>query len=112
MDDYIEVHNDIAKGGDWLRAARTWMQSNVPRGDMICWGDRQPVTVPFAALEDLARAAATAAVLAERRKKLHDEALRLAVERTRDDLGPEGTNYPAVRKLLDFAERAIEAGRA
>jgi hypothetical protein len=41
-----------------------------------------------------------------------DEALRLAVERTRDDLGPAGDNYPAVRKLLDFAERAIAAGRA
>lgn len=45
MDDYIEVHNDIAKGGDWLRAARIWMQSNVARG-----------------------AVAVAAVLAERRK--------------------------------------------
>ena len=33
-----------------------------------------------------------------------DEALRLAVERTRDDLGPDGTNYPDVRKLLEFAE--------
>lgn len=41
-----------------------------------------------------------------------DEALRLAVERTRDDLGTEGTNYPAVRKLLAFAERAIECGQA
>ena len=41
-----------------------------------------------------------------------DEALRLAVERTRDDLGPDGTNYPGVRKLLAFAERAIEFGRA
>ena len=41
-----------------------------------------------------------------------DEALRLAVERTHADLGPTGDNYPAVRKLLDFAERAIEAGRA
>ena len=41
-----------------------------------------------------------------------DEALRLAVERTRDDLGPTGDNYPAVRKLLDFAERAIQCARA
>ena len=30
MDDYITVHNEIAKGGDWLRAARSWMQGNVP----------------------------------------------------------------------------------
>lgn len=41
-----------------------------------------------------------------------DEALRLAVERTRDDLGPTGENYPAVRKLLEFAERAIASGAA
>jgi hypothetical protein len=41
-----------------------------------------------------------------------DEALRLAVERTRDDLGPTGDNDPAVRKLLAFAEQAIAAGRA
>jgi hypothetical protein len=41
-----------------------------------------------------------------------DEALRLAVERARDDLGPDGTNYPAVRKLLEFAERSIAAGAA
>ena len=41
-----------------------------------------------------------------------DEALRLAVERTRDDLGPDGTNYQAVRTLLEFAERSIAAGAA
>lgn len=38
-----------------------------------------------------------------------DAALRLAAERTREDLGPTGDNYPAYRKLLDFAERAIQA---
>ncbi len=43
---------------------------------------------------------------------MYDEALRLAVERTRADIGPTGHNYPDVRKLLDFAERAIEDGRA
>lgn len=47
-----------------------------------------------------------------RAKPAVDEALRLAVERTRDDLGPDGTNYPAVRKLLEFAERSIAAGAA
>jgi hypothetical protein len=41
-----------------------------------------------------------------------DEALRLAVERTREDLGPTGSNYQDVRKLLEFAEQAIAAGRA
>jgi hypothetical protein len=41
-----------------------------------------------------------------------DEALRLAVERTRSDLGPTGNNYPAIRKLLDFAEQSIAVGAA
>lgn len=40
-----------------------------------------------------------------------DAALRLAVERTRADLGETGDNYPAIRKLLDFAEKAIQAER-
>ena len=38
--------------------------------------------------------------------------LRRAAERTRDDLGPSGTNYPDVRVLLAFAELAIERDRA
>ena len=68
MDDYIQVNAELAKGCDWLRSARTWMQSNVPRGDMLCWGDTQLVQVPFAALEELALTVAVAAVLSERRK--------------------------------------------
>lgn len=39
-----------------------------------------------------------------------DQALRLAAERTRDDLGADGRNYPDVRTLLEFAERSIAAG--
>lgn len=35
--------------------------------------------------------------------------LRRAAERTREDLGPNGTNYPDIRALLAFAEAAIEA---
>ena len=41
-----------------------------------------------------------------------DVLLRLAAEFTRADLGPTGSNYPHVRKLLDYAEAAIESGRA
>ena len=40
-----------------------------------------------------------------------DAELRRAAERTREDLG-SGTNYPDVRVLLHFAERAIECGHA
>lgn len=38
-----------------------------------------------------------------------DEALILSVERTREDFGATGDNYPAIRKLLAFAEEAIAA---
>lgn len=36
-------------------------------------------------------------------------ALRLSAARTRDDLGPTGTNYPDIRYLLDWVEAAINA---
>ena len=35
--------------------------------------------------------------------------LRSAAERTRQDLGPTGSNYPDVRVLLAFAEQALAA---
>jgi len=38
-----------------------------------------------------------------------DAALRIAADRTREDLGPDGSNYPDVRTLLAFAEQAIAA---
>lgn len=50
------------------------------------------------------------AILIAERAPIPDAALRLAVERTRQDLGPVGHNYLDVRKLLEFAEQSIEAG--
>jgi len=35
--------------------------------------------------------------------------LRSAAERTRQDLGPTGSNYPDVRVLLAFVEQALAA---
>ncbi len=66
LNDLLKVHEEISQGGPWLSAARTWMQSNVPRGDTLTWGSREPVMVPFAALEELARKVAVAAVMHER----------------------------------------------
>lgn len=39
-----------------------------------------------------------------------DEALRLAVERVRADFENAGDKYPAIRKLLAFAEAAMSMG--
>ena len=38
------------------------------------------------------------------------EALRLAADRTRDDLGPSGSNYPDVRTLLAHVEQHLAIG--
>lgn len=63
---WMNVYEDISKGGEWLGAARSWMQSNVQNGDRLTWDSGTPVHIPFFKLEDLARKAAFAAVLHER----------------------------------------------
>lgn len=60
------VYEEIAAGGEWLGAARTWMQSNIHNGGTLTWDSGTPVQVPFYKLEELARKAAFAAVLHER----------------------------------------------
>jgi len=63
-----EVLADLQKGGEWLGAARVWMQSNVRGGDSITWGSTEQVSVSFAALEALALRVAVAAVVDDRYK--------------------------------------------
>ena len=46
---------------------------------------------------------------AEQAAKAVPADLRSAAERTRQDLGPTGSNYPDVRVLLAFAEQALAA---
>jgi hypothetical protein len=50
-------------GGKWLAMARTWMQSNIRRGDTMTWGDTTLVQVPFCELERLALEAAVGATV-------------------------------------------------
>mgnify|MGYP000213863752 CR=1 FL=1 len=52
---------------------------------------------------------ALAAHDAEQAAKAVPADLRSAAERTRQDLGPTGSNYPDVRVLLAFAEQALAA---
>lgn len=61
-----EVAIEVSKGGEYLGAARTWMQSNVPQGDTLTWGSSERVSIPFRSLEELAKVVATAVVLQER----------------------------------------------
>lgn len=68
MNERIAVMADLERGGEWLGAARSWMQSNVPRGDTMTWGSGELVQIPFCKLEELALRVAVAAVAAERER--------------------------------------------
>lgn len=48
-------------GGQWLSAARWWLQRNILRGDTLPWDSDEMVSVPFRMLEGLALTVATAA---------------------------------------------------
>ena len=65
----LEILGELHKGGEWLCAARRWMQSNVRNGDMLTWGSGEPVTIPFWKLEELALRVAVAAVAEDRAKR-------------------------------------------
>ena len=68
MADHIKVYEELSQGGEWLGAARRWLQSNVLRGDTMFWSDPTPVSIPFCKLEEFALRVAMAAVEEERRK--------------------------------------------
>ena len=61
-----ELSEELSKGGEWLAAARTWMQSNIPRGDSITWGSTEPVKVTPRQLEELATKVALYVLFEER----------------------------------------------
>ena len=69
LDVLVSVSNDLRRGGKWLGAARTWMQSNIKNADSICWSSYESVTIPFCNLEDFAREVAIAAVIEDRAKR-------------------------------------------
>lgn len=64
----FEIMNELKQGGTWLLAARSWMQSNVHRGDSICWSSGELVSIPFCKLEEFALRVAIAAVAEDRAK--------------------------------------------
>ncbi len=56
-------------GGEWLGAARKWMQENIREGDTLYWNSNEPVSIAFCDLERFARTVAIAAVREDRRKR-------------------------------------------
>lgn len=64
-----EIRASLIFGGDWLRAARVWIQWNVPQGDRLQWGSNAPVTLSVAQLEEFALEVATIAVESDRERE-------------------------------------------
>lgn len=62
----LEVNEELRQGGEWLGAARQWMQSNIKGGDTLTWSSGEPVYVPFCKLEELSLKVAQTAVYQER----------------------------------------------
>lgn len=63
------VEEELKGGGNWLGAARRWIQNNIPRGDSIVWSSHENVSVPFNKLQELAQEVAIAAVEEDRQKR-------------------------------------------
>lgn len=64
-----EIYDEVKGGGEWLAAARTWLQNNVRRGDSMSWSSTEQVSVPFCDLEDFAREVDIAAIEQDRKKR-------------------------------------------
>lgn len=74
LTDKHAIEKEISGGGDWLGSARKWMQSNVKDGDRLAWSSSEIIHIPFYKLEELAKAAAVAAIAEDRKKlKLPDD---------------------------------------
>lgn len=50
------------KGGNWLGATRSYLQSHVRGGDTNIWGSNQTVTLTMAQVEELGAESAAAAI--------------------------------------------------
>lgn len=68
MTDKYSVMQELSRGGEWLGGARTWLQSNVRRGDALPWSSGEPVTIPFCKFEEFALTVAATAVAEDRRQ--------------------------------------------
>ena len=68
---HATVYEELKCGGNWLGAARQWMQTNIKGGDVMLWNSTELVQIPFYKLEELAQKVAVAAVAADRNKRAH-----------------------------------------
>lgn len=64
----LKICQELKDGGDWLGAARSWMQSNIKEGDTLPWSSGKSVSIPFCKLEEFALRISIAAVAEDRRR--------------------------------------------
>lgn len=64
-----EIRKELSKGGNWLGAARKWLQWNVKGGDTLSWNSTDDVSIQFNKFEELALVVATAAVAEDRKNR-------------------------------------------
>jgi hypothetical protein len=60
----LSAHELLAKGGEWLGAARNWLQWHAHNGESVTWGSNDDLRPTFtvAMVEDLAATVAAAAM--------------------------------------------------
>ena len=73
MIEQLKVSEELKGGGEWLGAARRWMQGNIKDGDTMPWSSTKAVQIPFFSLEDFARKVAIAAVVEERKRAKRED---------------------------------------
>lgn len=83
----------LAHGGEWLGAARSWLQWHARNGSDVTWGSRDALEKTFtvAEIEDLAATVAAAAMAPQPDEKRLANALRArwTAERERDEMRRE-----------------------
>lgn len=98
----VDLDKELQKGGEWLGAARNWMQCKVPRGDTLTWGSGEAVSIPFCKLEELALVTAKAAVLADRKaRRSRIEKLKAVVLLKIGIYGRQCRDEPTAAKEMD-----------
>lgn len=69
QDDYNSVLKELKIGGEWLGAARRWIQWNVQGGSILNWDSPATISFRFSDFTELAREVAVAAILQERKDR-------------------------------------------
>lgn len=68
-DGHVFAHRLYELGGEWLSAARGWIQSNMPNGERVRWGSGDQLHMTVEQFERAAACIAASAINADRRQR-------------------------------------------